>query len=264
MNGEPNVLIVGAGPTGLVMAHELAGDGIACRVVDKSPHRAWSRGGIQDAFNLAWKLSHVINGAAGAQLLDSYEAERKPVDKAVIRQTDRATRLVSLHGTIGRFVRDHLMSLLSRLPGSEERIGEGLSGIAVNYRRSPIVEEHGSVMAGPTAGDRAPDAAVADANGRPLRLYDLFAEHRHTLLLLGGSEAPKIALPRDVAVHRIAAPSAADGSLLDRDGAVAAQYGSAPAAYLIRPDGYVGLHCAANAVAALLPRHFDRLSGAPG
>jgi hypothetical protein len=115
----------------------------------------------------------------------------------VIRQTDRATRLVSLHGTIGRFVRDHLMSLLSRLPGSEERIGEGLSGIAVNYRRSPIVEEHGSVMAGPTAGDRAPDAAVADANGRPLRLYDLFAEHRHTLLLLGGSEAPKIALPRD-------------------------------------------------------------------
>jgi len=45
MNGEPNVLIVGAGPTGLVMAHELARVGIACRVVDKSPHRAMeSRG----------------------------------------------------------------------------------------------------------------------------------------------------------------------------------------------------------------------------
>jgi len=40
MNGEPKVLIVGAGSTGLVMAHELARDGIACRVVDKSPHRA--------------------------------------------------------------------------------------------------------------------------------------------------------------------------------------------------------------------------------
>ena len=40
MNNRPKVLIAGAGPTGLVMAHELARDGIDCRVVDKSPHRA--------------------------------------------------------------------------------------------------------------------------------------------------------------------------------------------------------------------------------
>src|SRR6516225_5673260 len=40
MNNRPKVLIAGAGPTGLVMAHELARDGIHCRVVDKSPHRA--------------------------------------------------------------------------------------------------------------------------------------------------------------------------------------------------------------------------------
>ena len=55
--------------------------------------------GIQDAYNLAWKLSLVLRSAGNPQLLDSYEAERKPVDEAVIRQTDRATRLVSLHGT---------------------------------------------------------------------------------------------------------------------------------------------------------------------
>jgi FAD binding domain len=63
--------------------------------------------GIQDAFNLAWKLSHVIRNAASPQLLDSYEAERKPIDETVIRQTDRATRLVSPHGSVTRFVRDH-------------------------------------------------------------------------------------------------------------------------------------------------------------
>jgi 2-polyprenyl-6-methoxyphenol hydroxylase-like FAD-dependent oxidoreductase len=56
--------------------------------------------GIQDAFNLAWKLSLVIRDAGDPKLLDSYDAERKPVDEAVIRQTDRATRLVSLHGTV--------------------------------------------------------------------------------------------------------------------------------------------------------------------
>jgi hypothetical protein len=112
--------------------------------------------GIQDAFNLAWKLSLVLRNGSDPRLLDSYEAERKPVDEAVIRQTDRATRLVSLHGSVTRFVRDHLMSLLTRIPMVQEKLGEGLSGIVVNYRHSPIVEEHASGLHGPSAGDRAP------------------------------------------------------------------------------------------------------------
>jgi 2-polyprenyl-6-methoxyphenol hydroxylase-like FAD-dependent oxidoreductase len=72
--------------------------------------------GIQDAFNLGWNLNLIIRNGAGPQLLDSYEAERKPVDEAVIRQTDRGTRLISMHGSVVRFVRDHLMSLLTRIP----------------------------------------------------------------------------------------------------------------------------------------------------
>src|SRR5207248_2893070 len=139
--------------------------------------------GIQDAFNLAWKLSLVLRNGKDPQLLDSYEAERKPVDEAVIRQTDRATRLVSLHGSVTRFVRDHLMSFLTQIPTVVEKLGEGLSGLAVNYRRSPIVEERGAGMGGPDAGDRAPDAPLGAAkSGAPVRLYDLFAEHRHVLL----------------------------------------------------------------------------------
>jgi 2-polyprenyl-6-methoxyphenol hydroxylase-like FAD-dependent oxidoreductase len=90
--------------------------------------------GIQDAYNLAWKLSLVLRSAGNPQLLDSYEAERKPVDEAVIRQTDRATRLVSLHGTTARFIRDHMMSLLTQIPAVAEKLGEGLSGLAINYR----------------------------------------------------------------------------------------------------------------------------------
>ena len=84
----------------------------------------------------------MLRNGGNPQLLDSYEAERKPLDEAVIRQTDRATRLVSLHGTVARFIRDHMMSLLTQIPAVTERLGDGLSGLAVNYRRSPIVEEH--------------------------------------------------------------------------------------------------------------------------
>src|SRR5215472_17958700 len=58
------------------------------------------------------------------------------------------------------------MSFLTGLPGIEERLGEGLSGIAVNYRHSPIVEEYGSELAGPAAGDRAPDALLVCPPGR--------------------------------------------------------------------------------------------------
>ncbi len=226
--------------------------------------------GIQDSFNLAWKLSLVLRNGGNPQLLDSYEAERKPVDEAVIRQTDRGTRLVSLHGSVTRFVRDHLMSLLTQIPAVAEKLGEGLSGLAVNYRHSPIVEEHGAGMAGPAAGDRAPDAPlVAAKDGASLRLYDLFAEHRHVLLLLGDSpEAAPPTLPRFpervFAAHRVVSPGTSGGDYVDREGVVAQRYGSTPTAYLIRPDGYVGFRCDRRTVSENLPHYFAKLFSSAG
>ncbi len=226
--------------------------------------------GIQDAFNLAWKLSLVLRNGGNPQLLDSYEAERKPVDEAVVRQTDRATRLVSLHGTVARFIRDHLMSLLTQIPAVAEKLGEGLSALAVNYRSSPIVEEHATGMAGPAAGDRAPDAPlVAAKDAASLRLYDLFAEHRHVLLLLGnGPEvAPPIlpCFPESVfTAHRVVPPGTPGGDYIDREGIVARRYGSTPAAYLIRPDGYVGFRCDQRTVTENLPHYLSRLFSTAG
>jgi 2-polyprenyl-6-methoxyphenol hydroxylase-like FAD-dependent oxidoreductase len=223
--------------------------------------------GIRDAFDLAWKLSLVLSNAASPELLDSYEAERKPVDEAVIRQTDRATRLVALHGSVTRFMRDHLMSLLTRVPFVAERIGEGVSGIGINYRHSPIVEDHPTGTTGPHAGDRAPDAPLVDAkSGASLRLYDLLAEHRHILLLVGNAaETSPDQLSRyqgrHLAVHHIAAEGNPGGDLIDREGAIAAHYGSVPAAYLIRPDGYVGFRCDRSGVSSHLPRYLAKLFG---
>jgi 2-polyprenyl-6-methoxyphenol hydroxylase-like FAD-dependent oxidoreductase len=85
--------------------------------------------GMQDAFNLAWKLSLVIRNTASPQLLDSFEAERKPLDEAVIRQTDRATRLVSLHGSATRFIRDHMMSWVARCPDSRRDSARRFRGL---------------------------------------------------------------------------------------------------------------------------------------
>src|SRR5258706_7181277 len=56
--------------------------------------------GVQDAFNLAWKLAAVIRGEAAAELLDTYSAERVPVGEALLRSTRMATQLVELRNAV--------------------------------------------------------------------------------------------------------------------------------------------------------------------
>jgi hypothetical protein len=110
-----------------------------------------------------------------------------------------------------------------------------------------------------------PDAPlVAAKGGAPLRLYDLLAEHRHVLLLLGdGPEALPPTLPRlpesVFAAHRVVPPGTSGGDFIDREGAVARRYGSRPAAYLIRPDGYVGFRCDRRTASENLPHDFAKL-----
>src|ERR1700760_674196 len=71
--------------------------------------------GMQDAFNLAWKLSAGIKGDAGDTLLNSYEAERAPIAEGVLKFTDRLTKAGTLSGVLRRG-RDVVVQLLSRVP----------------------------------------------------------------------------------------------------------------------------------------------------
>jgi hypothetical protein len=148
-----------------------------------------------------------------------------------------------------------------------EKFGEAISGLAVNYRRSSIIEDHAARAAGPAAGDRAPNASLGMADGRmSLRLYNLFAEHRHNLLLLGNLPHAMLSrLPRYpagyFAVHRIATSGTTGEELIDRKGEVATRYGSIAAAYLIRPDGYVGFRCDGGEVSTHLPQYLTELFG---
>ena len=93
--------------------------------------------------------------------------------------------------------------------------------------------------------------------------YDLIAEHRHLLLLFGGVEMQQSALPdfleRNLGVYRVAAAEGSDGQLIDNQGAIAARYGAAPAAYVIRPDGYVGFRCGESQLPMQLQRYLDKI-----
>ena len=195
--------------------------------------------GIQDAFNLAWKLALVSSRAARFDLLDTYETERKPIDARIIRWTDRGTRLLLWRGPNAHTVLRQTLAFLASFDFIRRGIVRAASQIDATYRDSPIIEEH-SLKGGPQAGDRAPDATIRSTTGASLRLFDLFAEGRHTLLLLWPAIYEPLGLREDLcAVHRIADVDSRSGDFVDVNGGVAQHYGHFPSAYLIRPDGHI-------------------------
>jgi 2-polyprenyl-6-methoxyphenol hydroxylase-like FAD-dependent oxidoreductase len=205
--------------------------------------------GIQDAFNLAWKLALVERGADDA-LLDSYHAERHPVDRDVLRYTDLALDLASSSNRIASLLRNRVAPLVVPLSAVQRFLRRTVSEISIEYEKSWLVEEH-ALHGGPRAGDRAPDAVAAARRGAAsIHLMDACAHPWFTLLLLtDGTDAQAArmdALARMVTARHGACVTSL--TLCDADDApntgypkpLRDAYGpNRPAAYVIRPDGYV-------------------------
>ncbi len=226
--------------------------------------------GIQDAWNLAWKLSLAAKGVAGDALLDSYEVERLPVGRFVLAFTDRAFRLSTSDSPFVRLMRTHLaprlMSLALRLPKGRGYGFRVISQLSISYRRSPVVEDgRPAPRRGPKAGGRLPDALVV-RDGQPCWLQEALAAPSFHLLLCGPPDgwddhqldAVRTRYAGLVAVHRLAREAAAD-VLHDRDGRALARLKVKGAAhYLVRPDGYIGFRGGGTDLRGL-QRHLARL-----
>ncbi|WP_405007608.1 FAD-dependent monooxygenase [Kitasatospora purpeofusca] len=208
--------------------------------------------GVQDAYNLAWKLALALRGAAAEGLLDSYHAERHPVGAEVVGRTVRHAR--------GEADADDLTTVLLRQ-----------AQLLVNYRGGPLGstdgagDASGTTGAGPLAGDRAPDCTGLERplTAFPQRLFDLLRARPHHALLLyagagadGAARAERLHALADAAraaahglldVHVVLAgdaPAPPEGLLLPyvRDAAGSFRTAYAPAdgeAFLVRPDGYL-------------------------
>ncbi|MFR9776144.1 FAD-dependent monooxygenase [Micromonospora sp. MS34] len=204
--------------------------------------------GIQDAWNLAWKLALAVRGIAAPGLLDSYETERRPEGEEIV----------------GRAVRMAFTDELDRADLERQFLQE--MSMLLSYAGSPLVGESvvdpDALRTGPGPGDRAPDVVGLRRRGvgHPLRLRDLTRGTRHTLLVYADAAADEKALTSaaelcvdagrqaageldaylllspDAPTPRLLAPPA----LVDADGAFRAAYGVAGVAlYLVRPDGHV-------------------------
>ncbi len=163
--------------------------------------------GIQDAYNLGWKLALVIKGKAPDELLDTYEEERMPVAREVLKSTNASTNLVVSRNPALRFVRDRTLSYVMGSGLVQEPLLKRISQLDVNYRKSSLSKSYTSpqtllpgrrqdgfrlkdwlnLRGGPNAGDRAPQGRCLRYPSREeTSLFQEFEGANFTLLLFGG------------------------------------------------------------------------------
>jgi 2-polyprenyl-6-methoxyphenol hydroxylase-like FAD-dependent oxidoreductase len=110
--------------------------------------------GIQDAYNLAWKLAFVIQHKSSPAILDSYHQERYPVAKSVLRKTTFLTRIMTLHNPILSCIRNFVFHQLGRIPIFCKTMFRNITQLDIHYKNSFLVKECMHMQPGPTAGTR--------------------------------------------------------------------------------------------------------------
>jgi 3-(3-hydroxy-phenyl)propionate hydroxylase len=176
--------------------------------------------GVQDAVNLGWKLAQVVKGVSPESLLDTYHAERHPVAARVLHNTMAQTALLRPDDR-SKAAREAMSELLG-MDEPRKRFAAMMSGLDIHY---DLGEGH------PLLGRRMPDLDLVTANG-PLRVFTLLHDARPVLLDVGELGSLDIT-PWADRVQVIDATYAGTWEL------PVLGHVAAPAAVLIRPDGYV-------------------------
>jgi 2-polyprenyl-6-methoxyphenol hydroxylase-like FAD-dependent oxidoreductase len=198
--------------------------------------------GLQDAYNLAWKLALVISQRADASLLDTYEAERMPVAHRLLATTDRAFKLVVsntwLAGMLRTRVIPNVAARVMTFGKARTTAFRTISQIGISYQQSPLSRTLAGVDdKAPRAGDRFPWLHLAfDANGPREDLFQRLDDTRFNLIVIGqpAPSAESLGLGDLLRVHAVS-PDAYNTSVLETVSITAPSY------YLLRPDGHIGL-----------------------
>lgn len=232
--------------------------------------------GIQDSFNLGWKLALVAKGVAPESLLETYDVERRPIAEFVAKTGDEAEDLA----VKGDPAATEIVTQALSDSNQRDRMATDEAEVAYVYGKSPIVEDPGIPTAVPCAtevGCRVGDASGLMASDIPkaMTLHEIIAHTGHTLFLLA-RDADRRQLEDGLGLIRhatdrygeylkaylihtneIAGKPATPDLLFDSAGAAHARLGPTENSLtLVRPDGHLGLRCAPPSL-SVLERHLS-------
>jgi hypothetical protein len=179
--------------------------------------------GMQDAFNLAWKLALVVHNTCADKLLDSYSAERSAVGETVLKTAGRLTTIATLKNHLAQDIRNFIGHIALGLAPVQHTLVNTMSEVSIGYPGSPL---NGPGL----AGGPAPGARVVPVSGQPP---------------VGSGNVPRFALfaPENTAVAGLIQQY---NGLLDPRVRPALH---ANGIWLVRPDGYVA--CASTDAAVI-------------
>ncbi|MBV8099993.1 MAG: FAD-dependent monooxygenase [Verrucomicrobia bacterium] len=222
--------------------------------------------GMQDAFNLGWKLAMVLRKEAPSELLASYDGERHSVDARIQRQTDLMFETFLLRNPLLKAARDIAAAALVHRKLLQRKLAGDLSNVSINYRHTKESRASRSSKLARNAiqaGDRVPDVDLWATEQPDLRLYELLREggyglfayvsatrlsaerNRLTSLLQSLSQMyGETIRPYVVCDEGVPEMKNANGSVVvDFKGQFRRKLGAESGSVLLtRPDGYLALH----------------------
>lgn len=209
--------------------------------------------GLQDAHNLAWKLAMVMSGQAGRNVLETYNQERLPIARSLVRTTDRVFNLTLNTNPVARFWMMYVAPKALALVLNEKHLARfaftTISQIGIRYRTSSLSRDASLgtfPRHAPQPGDRLP-YVVFHEQGKQVNIQDKLKAPAFHLFVFPGTQTETKAQALQYAADRFDGAivvetiplTAASKPLYEKLGV---QHGGC---YLVRPDMYIAYRSAA-------------------
>jgi 2-polyprenyl-6-methoxyphenol hydroxylase-like FAD-dependent oxidoreductase len=193
--------------------------------------------GIQDVYNLAWKMAFVIKGYAGEQLLETYNEERLPNARRLLATTDRAFNVLVGSNWFFGLMRMKVLPLIAKYAIGNEFVGKNIfslmSQIRINYGKAILSKHDGDKDFQIEAGDRMPYFLIDGES-----IYDQLHAPKFHLLVFANSEDWVNDLRRELEQESV---DAIEFKVIPLTPQISAIFGTdRPFQLLLRPDNYIG------------------------